>query len=294
MNLESKIPPIIKILTFLIITISLSSIFYILIIKAGRLIAAEKTYVYGHMWSPALAAFITQRIYNIDTKNIGWHWAGFKYQALSYITPALYTLVAYFPVWLIGLGKFGNEEFINNTAIEFGTWCTYLPQSLFICLYIILVGITLFPSACASALGEEIGWRGFLVPELYKITSFGKTSLITGIIWAVWHFPLIIWANYNSGTPTLYALLCFSIMIIGLSFLYTFIRLKTGSIWPAVFLHASHNLFIQRIFDNLTQNTGYTNFFIGEFGIALTIPITCIAIACWINRDKIKTEATYD
>jgi hypothetical protein len=59
MNLESKIPPIIKILTFLIITISLSSIFYILIIKAGRLIAAEKTYVYGHMWSPALAAFIT-------------------------------------------------------------------------------------------------------------------------------------------------------------------------------------------------------------------------------------------
>lgn len=69
-------------------------------------------------------------------------------------------------------------------------------------------------------------------------------------------------------------------MVIGLNFLYTWIRLKTGTIWKTVFLHASHNLFIQNIFDPLTQDTGLTNFFIGEFEAALIIPITCIAIVC--------------
>jgi uncharacterized protein len=67
-------------------------------------------------------------------------------------------------------------------------------------------------------------------------------------------------------------------------------RLKTGSIWPAVFLHASHNLFRGRIFDSITGNTGYTKFFIGEFGIALIVPITCMAIFCWIKRENINKK----
>ena len=50
--------------------------------------------------------------------------------------------------------------------------------------------------------GEEIGWRGLLVPELAKMTSFTKTALISGIVWAAWHMPAIFLADYNSGgTP---------------------------------------------------------------------------------------------
>ena len=69
-----------------------------------------------------------------------------------------------------------------------------------------------------SATGEEIGWRGLLVPELAKIASFRTTALVSGVIWASFHFPLLIGANYRGeGTPVLYSLACFTLMIVALS-----------------------------------------------------------------------------
>jgi membrane protease YdiL (CAAX protease family) len=282
--------PIKTISTFLVITTLLSALFYFLIGTAGSINAAENRYVYGLMWSPGIAALLTCWFYNRNPSTLGWKWPGFKYQLMAYIIPPLYVLVAYIPIWLSGLGLFGNEEFLNSMIIKFGNGWQHIPQPLFIGWYIITTATTLFASSCASALGEEIGWRGLLAPELCKITSFGKASLLGGIIWAVWHFPLIILANYNGGTPTWYSLLCFTLMVIGLSFLYTWTRLKTGSIWPTIFLHASHNLFIGKIFDSITGDTGYTKFFIGEFGVALIVPIACIALFCWIKSKKIKSE----
>jgi len=67
-------------------------------------------------------------------------------------------------------------------------------------------------------LGEEIGWRGFLVPELYKNNSFLKTAMISGAIWALWHYPIIIFSDYNGGTSVGYSLFCFTLMIIAISF----------------------------------------------------------------------------
>ena len=280
--------PIKTITTFLSINILLSSFFYTLIYLSGKCEAAGCRYVYGLMWSPGIAALITYWIYNLKVSTLGWKWAGWKYQLISYVTPPVYVLVAYLPVWISGLGKFGNDVFINKMIMEFGAFWQNIPQPLFVGFYIIITATTLFAQGCASALGEEIGWRGLLIPELYKITSFGVTAFIGGIIWALWHYPLIIFANYNSGTPMWYSLMCFTAMVVGMNFLYTWMRLKTGSIWPTVFLHSSHNLFIQNIFDPLTKITKYTNFFIGEFGIALVVPITCIAIYCYKKRGEIS------
>jgi hypothetical protein len=60
--------------------------------------------------------------------------------------------------------------------------------------------------AIARALGEEIGWRGFLVPELAKVSSFAAVGLISGSLWALWHAPMILFSHYNEGTPAWYAL----------------------------------------------------------------------------------------
>ena len=57
--------------------------------------------------------------------------------------------------------------------------------------------------------GEEIGWRGLLVPELVKVTSFTKTALIIGIVWAAWHIPGIFLADLSGDTPDLYAAIFF-------------------------------------------------------------------------------------
>ena len=87
--------------------------------------------------------------------------------------------------------------------------------------------------------------------------GFSRAALVSGIIWLVWHLPLVLLADYNNGmTPIGYAVVCFGIMVIGISFPFAWLRLKSGSLWPAVILHAAHNALIQGLFDPMTQNTG--------------------------------------
>jgi membrane protease YdiL (CAAX protease family) len=144
-------------------------------------------------------------------------------------------------------------------------------------------------SSSASALGEEIGWRGFLVPELAKVTNFTGTALISGLIWSVWHYPVLIFGGYNAGTPAWYALICFTMMVVSISFVFAWMRLKSGSLWTGVFLHASHNLFIQSIFTPLTKNTGKTAYVIDEFGFALPLAAIFFALFFWKKRHQVRT-----
>jgi len=68
---------------------------------------------------------------------------------------------------------------------------------------------------------EEIGWRGFLVPELFKTMGFTSAALFSGVVWACWHYPLLIWGDYNSGTPTWYGLTCFTVLVVSISLVMT-------------------------------------------------------------------------
>jgi membrane protease YdiL (CAAX protease family) len=140
----------------------------------------------------------------------------------------------------------------------------------------------------STALGEEIGWRGFLVPELSNVTSYTKTSLLSGAIWAIWHYPLLIFGNYNEGTPPLYGMTCFTVMVISISFVFTWFRLKSNSLWTGVMLHASHNLFIQGFFTPITTNNGQTPYFIDEFGIVIPAVSVLLAIYFWTRRHEVE------
>src|SRR5207302_7465188 len=124
----------------------------------------------------------------------------------------------------------------------------------------------------SRALGEEIGWRGFLVPELSKVVGFGGIGLISGVMWAVYHFPILIYADYNAaGLPIWFCLVCFSCGVIAESFIFAWLTLRSGSLWPAALLHGSHNLWIQSILTPLTNDTGPTKYIIDEFGFGLVI-----------------------
>jgi membrane protease YdiL (CAAX protease family) len=140
----------------------------------------------------------------------------------------------------------------------------------------------------STALGEEIGWRGFLVPELAKQMSYPKLSLLSGIIWAAWHSPLLLFADYNAGTNRWYALGCFAVMIVSGSFAFAWLRLKSGSLWTAAVLHASHNLFVQTVFDNMMRNTGKTLWYTTEFGVALAAVNVVVGVYFWSRRKEVE------
>jgi membrane protease YdiL (CAAX protease family) len=277
---------------FLFFTFALSSIYYFLILHTGKLSAGGGIYVTGLMYCPALSAIITCRILKRKISLLGWQWGNPRYQLWAFLIPLIYSLVAYLIIWLSGWGGFYNTGFVKDIAQSFG-W-GQMPNGVVIVLFFIFTAIYGMVGSLSRALGEEIGWRGFLVPEVAKTASYTKTSLIVGFIWAIWHFPILIFGDYNSGAPAWYGLTCFTVMVVSISFIFTWFRLKSNSLWTGAMLHASHNLFIQRFFTPITIYNNHTKYFIDEFGVV--VPVICLitAIYFWSRRGELINDKTTD
>lgn len=89
------------------------------------------------------------------------------------------------------------------------------------------------------AFGEELGWRGWLVPALRPMGVW-PALLISGAIWGLWHSPLIL-LGYNFGRTDLWGVLLMTGGCIAWGILFGWTRLRTGSVWPAVVGHGSLN-----------------------------------------------------
>jgi membrane protease YdiL (CAAX protease family) len=137
-------------------------------------------------------------------------------------------LVALFPFPLAfvaaGLYRLAGGATPGNMGISVGFWSGLIIHNL-------LQGAT----------GEEAGWRGFALPRLQETHGPVKASLILGLIWNFWHLPLWLLSGY-SGLDLLMYVLAFSVSIISLTFLITWISNKTpNSLIPIVITHFSFN-----------------------------------------------------
>ena len=266
-----------KISVYYALTLAFSGVCDAFILHAGRMDAGNLLYVTGAMWSPALAAFLTQRIFGESIRNFRWNLGGARSLWLGYLIPLAYALPVYLVVWFAGLGAFSVDS-ATAIAKQFG-WAQ-LSAGCAIPLFVLFTATLGMVGKLSRALGEEIGWRGFLVPELAKVVKFPAIGLISGAMWAVYHYPILLFADYNAGTPPWFGLSCFTAAVVAESFLFAWITLRSRSLWPAALMHASHNLWIQSILTPLTRDTGSTRYVIDEFGIGLVI--TTVAAAVWI------------
>jgi len=275
-----------QVLIYLLLVFAFSSVFYSLILRAHKIGAGGGIYVVGLMWCPALAAFATLKINARKLSELGWKWPQTKYATMSWFIPLIYATIAYSVVWLSGLGGFPNHQVMQHLVSRMGLRSSPLIATV---VYVLLTGTIGLVGNLSTALGEEIGWRGFLVPELFKTMGFTSTALISGVVWACWHYPILIWGDYNAGTPTWYGLTCFTVLVVAMSFVFAWMRLKSGSLWVGALLHASHNLYIQDIFSPLTADTGKTAWFIDEFGAVLPVVAVGFAIYFWRRRKELET-----
>lgn len=282
---ESKARVWKKIALFFALTMLFSLVFEAFVLAAGKMDAGNLLYVTGAMWSPALAAFATKSIFRESIRNLPWCWGPARYVWLGYLIPIAYAVPVYLVVWITGWGGFADADFVRQTAEQFG-WTKFSP-ALVLALFILFTGTLGLVGKTSRALGEEIGWRGFLVPELSKVVGFTGIALISGTMWAVYHFPVLIFADYNAGTPVWFGLGCFTIGVIAESFIYAWLTLRSGSLWPAAIMHGSHNLWVQSILTPLTRDTGPTEYIIDEFGIGIVITVVIAAIICWMKRDQL-------
>jgi membrane protease YdiL (CAAX protease family) len=139
--------------------------------------------------------------------------------------------------------------------------------------------------------GEEFGWRAYLLPKLMPLGG-RKAVLLTGLIWGVWHWPIIFMGyNYGSdyfGAPFLgpLAMVWFTL---GLSVIFGWLSIKAKSLWPAVIAHGAINgiaalgsIFVKGNPDSLLGPTPVG--IVGGFGL------TVIAFLILLHPTALKPE----
>ena len=155
------------------------------------------------------------------------------------------------------------------------------------------VGLIVLPlTSLVSAAGEEIGWRGFLVPRMHALLGFTGTSLLVGLIWAAWHYPInaAVFPLHRPGVPLWYANTCFTLLVIGAAFMHTWLRLRSRSVWPSTLLHASGNAF-QGVLQAATRETEVTSYLTTEYGAAFAAAGCLLIVVFWIRRGEVEPRA---
>lgn len=159
---------------------------------------------------PGIAAIIVCLLFSCTFRTFGWRFPRPKYLALAAAIPPIYAIAIYVPLWTTGIAPFNPAAMPSNLPLFFA------------------FGL---PVSFVAAAGEEIGWRGFLVPHLFSHTgSYATTALASGLIWAGWHFPFLLFYGYNAGTPLAYLLSVFTVLAVCISFVLACLRLASGSL----------------------------------------------------------------
>jgi membrane protease YdiL (CAAX protease family) len=278
-----------EIVTFLFLVFLFSCVPYALMIHAHHIAAGNGLVVRLVMWCPAAAAFATCALLGIDARTLGWSWRPLRFEACGYLLPLLYAIPVYAVVWIAVRGSFALGEFETRASASLSLSSS--PHLATFGLMIPMLATLGVIGSLANALGEEIGWRGFLLPRLTGQFGFTVGCIASGFIWAAWHYPGLLWSDYNAGTNPKYALACFTLMVVAMSFIMGWLRLKSGSLWPCAMLHASHNLFIQAILDEMTAPAGKTLYYTTEFGCGLVLTIGAAGAYFWSRRKELPQHA---
>jgi membrane protease YdiL (CAAX protease family) len=135
--------------------------------------------------------------------------------------------------------------------------------------------------AIVIVFGEEYGWRGYLQSELLKVGRV-RGILLVGIIWGMWHWPLILMGFSYPGYP-LVGLLLTVLFLLGLAIILGYAVLKTGSVLLAAYLHALN--------DQVTAflvALGYKPFHpVFSFGVGMYGVVVVALVALLFLRDPI-------
>lgn len=177
-----------------------------------------------------LAAVVRRVIGREESERVGLLWGPFRYWLWGTLgLIALYSagaaLDAAFDLGHPPSNNLASQSSLSPTAFV----VLALVQSVFLNS---LLGLVV-------AFGEEYGWRGYLQDELIKLGRI-KGVLLLGVIWGIWHAPVILMGHNYPGHPITGVGLMI-VYCVGLAFILGHAKLVSGGIWLAAFMHAVNN-----------------------------------------------------
>ena len=225
------------------------------------------------MFSPALASIITRLVRGEGFADVSFRLHGHRMKSafqLAFALPLVVGSTAYGFAYLTGLAKFDPPPFpvgLGSPLAQFGV----------ILIFAVSAGFLLsFPTTT----GEEIGWRGYLLPRMIQ-ARIPQPILFTSLIWGAWHLPVVFAGVYAVGPSHWLTAAALMLAVLPIGAILAWVRLETGSIWSCIMIHALWNGIINAGFTFATQNAR-ENIWIGETGILVVI--TLIIAALYLRR----------
>lgn len=206
---------------------------------------------------------LTLRFTGGKLSELGWRGTKLKWVAIAAAVTLAYWVIGYAAACMLGFAGF--PDVVELTKIARGdllfTGHSTLVAVLIVGGFAASAGVI---NGIGRALGEELGWRGLLVPAACSRFGFFPGALFVGIIWAAWHWPLLL------GEVPFIGIANFTVMVTGTSMVYAWLRLRSDSVWPSTVMHALHNALRSGFFAALTFTTVPTSsLWLGETGYAL-------------------------
>lgn len=198
------------------------------------------------MLTPLLAVLLTHRGLKKEKTGIAWKPGlkkGWKWYLLTWWSPFLLTVVGSGFYYLLFPGRF--DPGMGFLAAQMEAVGSPMPAGTLVLLQTVAALLYAPFVNMLFALGEEVGWRGYLTPALTE--RFGKRTalVLTGVIWGMFHWPIILLSGYEYGTgywgaPWL-GLLVMPVFTTAGGILLSWLYEKTGSIWGCALWHGAGN-----------------------------------------------------
>ena len=233
---------------FFIVLITLSVILNLMLAKEGSIkTSLGQSLVLMMMFVPTISYIVTRFICKSQVGKVKLRFGKIKAIILAYLLPFIYVSITYGIIWCFGFYK-GNFD-----------------------VTLLLIGLAGTIVNVMATIGEEIGWRGFLLDEFLKTKSPLAATISVGLIWSLWHIPGLIFTDYGNTVNLIYGIPFFVISLTMLSIPMSYFVLKANNIWPAILMHASHNALIQAVYETMTIGNTQSAFLKDETGLILML-----------------------
>ncbi len=222
--------------------------------------------------SPGLASVLTRLVRREGFTDVSFRWRGPRMRSaflLALTFPLVVGVVAYGFAYLTGLAKFDPPPFPVAVSSPLGQFGAIMAFS------IVGIVLILIPNA-----GEEIGWRGYMLPRMVE-ARLPQPVALSALVWGTWHLPVLFASVYLVGPSRFISAVGLMVATFAFGSYVAWLRLSTGSVWPCVIAHAAWNSMINGGFTLATHNPT-ENMWIGENGIL--VALTLVIAALFLSR----------
>lgn len=263
---------------FFVVLIAGSAYFEHRILALGGSIQHHLGLIAGLVWWVTVSSVVARLALREGIRDVSFRWggaAGTRAIAVAAAMPLFVGFAAYGIAWSSGLATFKPPILPGAVLGMHFVSAEGTSMRFFQCLGVMLALGAL--QACMYTAGEEIGWRGYMLTRLID-AKVPAPILVSGLVWGLWHVPLIVSGQYASGPHPFLSVGLFVVGIVAGGYVFAWLRLSSGSIWPCIWGHGAWNAIIQGAFD---KSTAAPSIWVGESGVLTAGMLVLFAVVLY-------------